>query len=432
MSDTVIKVENLGKKYIIGHQQERHTTIRDALADKFKYLKSKLGSSSVKKKTTAVGKDKEFWALRDVYFEINEGEVVGIVGHNGAGKSTLLKILSRITEPTMGKVNIRGRVASLLEVGTGFHPELTGRENIFLNGAILGMGRKEINKKFSEIVAFAEVERFIDTPVKRYSSGMYVRLAFAVAAHLDPEILLIDEVLAVGDIEFQKKCIGKMENVAGSGRTVIVVSHNMSTVKALCSQALLLEKGRIKEWGLVDQVVSKYLSANKKDPAEKIITEEQHIMGGKRVKVKKIRLLNNVNNSFSVYWKQPISVEVEIEVIQKTEQVSIGSGIRMLDGTAIFFVHHDDYSMSERWMFEPGNYLIRFTLENNLKPGIYILCVGGHQEHYLKNLFHVEAVNLEVLDHTSEGLTPLIYNPGQIVGESSWEVPERKLTGYKK
>jgi lipopolysaccharide transport system ATP-binding protein len=244
MSDAIIIVENLGKKYRVSHQGERqrYVALRDVLANKmmdwFRTGKSEIGHrKSVE----------DFWALKDVSFEIKPGEVVGIIGRNGAGKSTLLKVLSRITEPTEGRVTLNGRVASLLEVGTGFHPELTGRENIFLNGAILGMQREEIKKKFDEIVAFAEVERFLDTPVKRYSSGMYVRLAFAVAAHLEPEILVVDEVLAVGDAEFQRKCLGKMENVSRSeGRTVLFVSHNMRAIQTLCQTGIVLEAGRIK------------------------------------------------------------------------------------------------------------------------------------------------------------------------------------------
>lgn len=233
---SAIVVENLGKRYVIGHQV-RHDTLRDSLAHGARNL---LGSLRRSTRTTR----EEFWALRDVSFKVEPGEVVGIIGRNGAGKSTLLKILSRITEPTNGRITIKGRVASLLEVGTGFHPELTGRENIYLNGAILGMSRAEIRTKFDEIVAFSEVERFLDTPVKRYSSGMYVRLAFAVAAHLDPEILIVDEVLAVGDMQFQKKCMGKMGQVAGSGRTVLFVSHNLAAVRSLCSSGLLLDGGR--------------------------------------------------------------------------------------------------------------------------------------------------------------------------------------------
>jgi lipopolysaccharide transport system ATP-binding protein len=266
MSDTVISVENLGKKYIIGHEkQERYTALRDVIANGAKSLlkpfqrgKSEEGDPS----------SEEFWALKDVSFEIKQGDRVGIIGRNGAGKSTLLKILSRITEPTEGRIRIKGRVASLLEVGTGFHPELTGRENIFLNGAILGMGKAEIARKFDEIVAFAEVERFLDTPVKRYSSGMYVRLAFAVAAHLEPEILIVDEVLAVGDAQFQKKCLGKMQEVGKEGRTVLFVSHNMAAISQLCDSAVMLRQGHILVHSDTDAVVRQYLATSSKSQSE--------------------------------------------------------------------------------------------------------------------------------------------------------------------
>ena len=282
MSDVIISVEGLGKKYVLSHQGggerggyarfserlegwikkpfaalaavgSRISDIGDGKAGASQYPISNIPSSS----TT-----EEFWALKDVSFEVKRGEVVGIIGRNGAGKSTLLKILSRITEPTEGRVTLRGRVASLLEVGTGFHPELTGRENIFLNGAILGMTKAEIRKKFDEIVAFAEVERFLDTPVKRYSSGMYVRLAFAVAAHLEPEILVVDEVLAVGDAEFQKKCLGKMKDVATGGRTVLFVSHNMGAVQTLCSRAVWLETGRLKDIGAASHILKNYAASS--------------------------------------------------------------------------------------------------------------------------------------------------------------------------
>src|SRR5438552_2990905 len=262
-SDTIIRVENLGKRYSLRHlRDQRYVALRDVLVEKATGLfrrspkgRSKIAdrrsenafstsSSHLPSPTTSSRED--FWALKGVSFEVKRGEVVGIIGRNGAGKSTLLKILSRITDPTEGRVKLRGRVASLLEVGTGFHPELTGRENIYLNGAILGMSRAEIRAKFDEIVAFAETEKFLDTPVKRYSSGMYVRLAFAVAAHLEPEILVIDEVLAVGDAEFQKKCLGKMREVAeGHGRTVLFVSHNMVAVQNLCSVAMWLSEGKL-------------------------------------------------------------------------------------------------------------------------------------------------------------------------------------------
>lgn len=260
MSDTVIKVENLSKSYTIRHQTgERYTALRDVLANSAKDIGNRLLRRNHSARRTQYSALEEFWALNDVSFEVKQGERVGIIGRNGAGKSTLLKILSRITEPTQGRIHIKGRVASLLEVGTGFHPELTGRENIYLNGAILGMSRDEIRRKFDEIVAFAEVEKFLDTPVKRYSSGMYVRLAFAVAAHLEPEILVVDEVLAVGDAAFQKKCLGKMGDVASEGRTVLFVSHNMTAVKTLCQRAVWLEQGAIAGIGEIGRVVDDYL-----------------------------------------------------------------------------------------------------------------------------------------------------------------------------
>jgi lipopolysaccharide transport system ATP-binding protein len=256
---SVITVENLSKKYIIGHQkQERYTALRDVLANGAKRFTDKLRHPFAAPERDPT--HEEFWALKDVSFDIQQGDRVGIIGRNGAGKSTLLKVLSRITEPTSGKVSIKGRVASLLEVGTGFHPELTGRENIFLNGAILGMSKAEIKKKFDEIVAFAEVEKFLDTPVKRYSSGMYVRLAFAVAAHLEPEILIVDEVLAVGDAQFQKKCLGKMSEVGKEGRTVLFVSHNILALQNLCNCGIELWQGKIVISGEMQSVIRHYLS----------------------------------------------------------------------------------------------------------------------------------------------------------------------------
>jgi lipopolysaccharide transport system ATP-binding protein len=288
MSEAIITVSNLGKKYNISHQapKQRYVALRDVLSSKVKGLfKNRRGPRGGKSTV------EEFWALNDVSFEVKRGDVVGIIGRNGAGKSTLLKILSRITEPSRGEVHLYGRVSSLLEVGTGFHPELTGRENIFLNGAILGMARAEIRKKFDEIVAFAEVDQFLDTPVKRFSSGMYVRLAFAVAAHLEPEILIVDEVLAVGDAQFQRKCLGKMEDVSTKeGRTVLFVSHNMSAVQRLCKTGILLEGGRVKCVSNADEVLKVYsgslgknntvaFSVDDSRPSISFITIEQSQLG---------------------------------------------------------------------------------------------------------------------------------------------------------
>ena len=272
---TAIKVENIGKKYIIQHNKnESYETLRDSLVTGGKNLLSKIIHPSQTKKETL----EEFWALQDINFEIKQGDKVGIIGRNGAGKSTLLKVLSRITEPTTGKIHINGRIASLLEVGTGFHPELTGRENIFLNGAILGMSRKEIKSKFDEIVYFSEVEKFLDTPVKRYSSGMYVRLAFSVAAHLEPEILVVDEVLAVGDLEFQKKCLGKMGDVSKEGRTILFVSHNMATIQQLCSKSILLENGKINYLGKTSKAVEIY---SQKSLTQSTMTKDLHLLDRK-------------------------------------------------------------------------------------------------------------------------------------------------------
>ena len=291
MSDTVIKVENLSKKYIINHQRRGgYTTLRDDVTNGAKKWGRKILSPFTH---THQSTTEEFFALKDVSFEIKQGDRVGIIGRNGAGKSTLLKVLSRITEPTSGRIEIDGRVASLLEVGTGFHPELTGRENIYLNGAILGMAHKEIKRKFDEIVAFAEVEKFLDTPVKRFSSGMYVRLAFAVAAHLEPEILVVDEVLAVGDAQFQKKCLGKMEEVSSKeGRTVLFVSHNMSAIESLCNRGILLESGGLSSDSSTQETVKLYLENAYRLSKDISLAQRKDRGGSGRAKASSFRILD--------------------------------------------------------------------------------------------------------------------------------------------
>ena len=281
MSDAIITVENLSKRYIIGHQRARGEGLRHAIE---RAVMNPFGWLRTKRKEWRAEQE-EFWALKDVSFEIKQGEVVGIIGRNGAGKSTLLKTLSRITEPTRGRIRIRGRVASLLEVGTGFHQELTGRENIFLNGAILGMSRVEIKRKLDEIVAFSEVEKFLDTPVKRYSSGMYVRLAFAVAAHLEPEILIVDEVLAVGDAAFQKKCLGRMADIAQGGRTIMFVSHNMSAIGNLCSSCIYLKDGKFVTMSNTEQAINKYLLDLKHTLAATSLRSRKDRQGSGRVRI---------------------------------------------------------------------------------------------------------------------------------------------------
>ena len=305
MSDIAIRVEDLSKKYEITVGKHRHDTLRDQISESFSSLFHRNGHSR--------GQRESFWALKDVSFEVKPGEVIGVIGRNGAGKSTLLKILSRITVPTTGFAEIRGRVGSLFEVGTGFHPELTGRENIYLNGAILGMKKVEIERKFDEIVAFAEVEKFIDTPVKRYSSGMYVRLAFAVAAHLEPEILIVDEVLAVGDARFQRKCLGKMSEVAGEGRTVLFVSHNLAAVSQLCSRGILLSNGLITCEGSIDEVVDTYVKVVT-DFAEEIVFPERE---GSAASFTRFCLRNNEGQKTSRFSNsEPINLEIEYVVRQ--------------------------------------------------------------------------------------------------------------------
>jgi lipopolysaccharide transport system ATP-binding protein len=299
MSDIAIKIENLSKKYVIGAKDNRF--LYERISNSFKSLFSR----NRKQQET------EFWALRDINLEIKQGDVVGIIGKNGAGKSTLLKIISRITQPTTGKVTVKGKVASILEVGTGMNRELTGRENIFINGAILGMKQAEIRRKFDEIVAFSGVEKFIDTPIKHYSSGMYVRLAFAIAAHLEPDILIIDEVLAVGDAEFQKKCLGKMDDISRSeGRTVLFVSHNMGAVRGLCKKAVLLANGKIESMGNVEDVISKYLS----NPTGRFIIGQE----GKDEKVilEEVRLLNSMGETTQDF-KTGDSLTVEVKYFAK-------------------------------------------------------------------------------------------------------------------
>jgi lipopolysaccharide transport system ATP-binding protein len=293
MSDIVVHAVGLGKEFMIGSKQEKYKTFRDTLAGAASFPARAVRKLARGGGEKSVARDVAFQALEDVSFDVRRGEAVGIIGHNGAGKSTLLKILSRITDPTRGYVDIRGRVASLLEVGTGFHPELSGRENIYLNGAILGMRRVEIERKFDEIVSFAEVEKFIDTPVKHYSSGMYLRLAFAVAAHLEQEVLLIDEVLAVGDASFQKKCLGKMEDVARQGRTVLFVSHNMGAMSALCESVVLLEKGRVKKSGPAGEVIGAYLASLDESAGSVALRERTDRGGSGSAKLTGLRLVDS-------------------------------------------------------------------------------------------------------------------------------------------
>ncbi|MDA8090757.1 MAG: polysaccharide ABC transporter ATP-binding protein [Nitrospiraceae bacterium] len=317
MADIVINTNSIGKKYFIGEKLDGYKTLRETLTGVFSSPLKKAAKILRGRAEGASGLERAIWALKDVSFKVGQGEIVGIIGKNGSGKSTLLKILSRITEPTEGEILIKGRVGSLLEVGTGFHPELTGRENIYLNGAILGMKRKEISLKFDEIVAFSEVDEFIDTPVKRYSSGMYLRLAFAVAAHLDPEILLIDEVLAVGDARFQEKCLNKMNDIGKQGRTVIFVSHHMPAVMRLCDRSILIENGKLMDDGPSTRVVSSYLNASCGNMPEREWLDMSEAPGGDIVRLRAIRVITEdgqVSGTFDI--GKTVGVELEYQVLK--------------------------------------------------------------------------------------------------------------------
>ncbi len=319
MSDLAIRVEGLGKQYRIGRPRERYRTLREELASSFVAPLRRAGRLLRGEATGAAELDQAIWAIRDLSLEVHQGEVIGIIGRNGAGKSTLLKILSRITEPTEGFADVYGRVGSLLEVGTGFHPELTGRENVYLNGAILGMTRSEIDAKFDEIVAFAEVEKFVDTPVKHYSSGMYLRLAFAVAAHLEPEILLVDEVLAVGDAAFQKKCMGKMGKVGQEGRTVLFVSHTMSAIMALCERCVWLEEGRVKQIGPSVETVQDYLRSNEVCLAEQVWPDVEAAPHDASVRLTRLAAVDEEGAVTSLHdIRRQIDLVVEYEVLAPT------------------------------------------------------------------------------------------------------------------
>jgi lipopolysaccharide transport system ATP-binding protein len=370
MSDIVIKAEKLGKKYIIGHQAERdgYTALRDVLMQNARILWSKTKDLATGKPIIEGDTREEVWALKDVSFEIHRGEAMGIIGRNGAGKSTLLKILSRITEPTTGRVTIKGRVASLLEVGTGFHPELTGRENIYLNGTILGMIRKEIRQKFDEIVSFAEVEKYLDTPVKRYSSGMYVRLAFAVAAHLEPEILVVDEVLAVGDAAFQKKCLGKMGEVSHEGRTVLFVSHNMAAIQRLCSRAIVLNQGEMVLDDNVDKAITYYMGHDMQDSGERVWTETVDAPGNDVVRLLSIRLRNdegNICDTFDVC--HPVNVEIKYRV---TKPAQLSVCLEFINAMGInIMVTFDNYALGpwgKQLPYQPGLYMATCRIPGDL------------------------------------------------------------------
>jgi lipopolysaccharide transport system ATP-binding protein len=375
MADTVISINELGKKYLIDHRFERprYKSLRDAIADGSRAAVSRFLPNA---KRTPRHTVEDFWALKDVSFEVRQGEVVGIIGRNGAGKSTLLKVLSRITEPTEGEVRIRGRVASLLEVGTGFHPELTGRENIYLNGSILGMSKAEIKRKFDEIVAFAEVEKFLDTPVKRFSSGMYVRLAFAVAAHLEPEILIVDEVLAVGDTQFQEKCLGKMRDISrGEGRTVLFVSHNLTTVKSLCNSGVLLRQGRVAFRGTTSEVLEHYISSGIDQTGQWVKSDSTRT----DITIESVALTEDSGTIKTEFdFAEPICLRLHATLLREFRNAQFAIRVTNQEGSIIFTTCNTD--QEKRFVpLGPGNVGYVVTLPHEfLNPGRYLLTIAAH------------------------------------------------------
>jgi lipopolysaccharide transport system ATP-binding protein len=417
MSDTIIEVQNLGKSYLISHQVNgKHDTLRDVIVDKTKGWLSTLG----RPKCPSQHHTEEFWALKHVSFGIRQGERVAIIGRNGAGKSTLLKILSRITEPTTGRVSIRGRVASLLEVGTGFHSELSGRENIYLNGAILGMSRREIKAKFDEIVAFAEIEKFLDTPVKRYSSGMYVRLAFAVAAHLEHEILIVDEVLAVGDSEFQKKCLGKMNEVTTKGRTVLFVSHNMAAVQQLCQRGILLHQGRVMFCGTIADTIRAYTGQVKTLTLTEV-GQRKDRTGSQWLKFTRVVIYDSEGDEISqVMSGQDISIRLYYESDKEMQNamVFVSFNLRNNQGILLTNMNSVDSGFGRLDIHRNGYFECQWP-KVNLRCGEYdcnLFCsVNGEIVDWMQSAF---VINVEDGNFFQSGT--LVGAQGEILVDHSW------------
>jgi lipopolysaccharide transport system ATP-binding protein len=405
MSDTAIRVENLGKQFRYGLAPTRYRTLRETLSDAarapWRAARMAFGMTAADDgPPDRVGK---FWALKDLTFEVKKGKVLGVIGRNGAGKSTLLKILSRVTEPSEGYAEIHGRVGSLLEVGTGFHPELTGRENIYLNGAILGMKRTEIERKFDEIVDFSEVDKFIDTPVKRYSSGMYLRLAFAVAAHLEPEILVVDEVLAVGDAEFQRKCIGKMSDVAEEGRTVLFVSHNMSAILRLTEEAMVLDNGRLVLQAPTSQAVDFYMESGFSDAGERRWADEEVPAEATPFRPVALRALDPHSRSVESHRSvDPVQVEFEYRLDAPLTGLRVGIYLLTMRGEYVFTSFDtDDQAMFDRFgLRSEGCYISRCQIPGNLlNEGRYVLGVNA-SSFQIKRYFHDDHVLVFNVDGT--------------------------------
>lgn len=382
----IIEIENLSKKYLIAHEKQgAYNTLVDTLSRKARNFFHKIRHPF--QPSPAAPSFEEYWALQNIHLQIEEGDRVGIIGRNGAGKSTLLKILSRITEPTTGSVKIRGRVASLLEVGTGFHPELTGRENIFLNGAILGMKYQEIKQKFDEIVAFSEIEKFLDTPVKRFSSGMYTRLGFGIAAHLDPDVLIVDEVLAVGDSQFQEKCLKKLNDLSSKGRTVLFVSHDIGAILSLCNKGVFMEKGQIKQFGPIDQCINEYVRSWR---IRSLCWEGEE--GDEHIRFYRASLTSNESNKEFFYQSEKTNLEVEYEILKPIQDLVLGIGIWNQRNQLLARSHTSDDVEQFHLFTKPGRHKASFQLDAGLfHEGEYLIKLdcGIHNK---KRIIHDEIV----------------------------------------
>lgn len=416
-----LTTENLGKSYTIGHMRRTRTlNFREALVSSTRSLVQRLRHPL--SSNSELFDIEEFWALRDINLTVAPGERVGVIGRNGAGKSTLLTILSRITEPTTGRARLYGRISALLQVGTGFHPELTGRENIFLNGAVLGMGRREIQKKFDEIVAFSEVEQFLDTPVKRYSSGMYVRLAFAVAAHLDPEILLVDEVLAVGDIAFQKKCLGRMNTVANEGRTILFVSHNMAAISRLCNRVILLDKGRIIQEGDPETIIQAYFAQGERASGLLVIDPEDK----PGAQIEEIGIVNDDDQfASSVKVHRDFFLHLRFRVQEKLDQTRVAISVLTQDGTTVFVTMNTDENPGEKRELLPSSYRARVRIPAHfLNVGTYSLnvqIIGRRPGHGLAELDSAQqALNFSVEQTGTISLEVNTARPGVVTPILPW------------
>jgi len=433
MSKPIIEVEHLSKCYRIGATRERYLSLREELAKKARRVSSAFPRAFGKGEAGSSGSETDFWALNDVSFSVQEGEAVGIIGRNGAGKSTLLKILSQITPPTKGQITMRGRVASLLEVGTGFHPELTGRENIFLNGAILGMRREEIRRKFDEIVAFAEVDQFLDTPVKRYSSGMYVRLAFAVAAHLEPEILVVDEVLAVGDAEFQKKCLGKMRDVATAGRTVLFVSHNMAAVEQLCQRGILLANGAIElSDNDINKVVSNYMNSTNKAPTRSEWLENENAsLSNNYFSLSRMTIADENGAALTMPVRNDLDFYFNVEFDLRNEDRSFQMGFAVYDSDnrLLFWSFTTDTDENSWPKIAIGKNVLRMRFPKNLlNEGTYrLMLLAGcyHREWILKPDEENPCLYFEIKGGLSQ--SPYWYEKrrGMLAPVLSWQAVEK-------